>query len=191
MLPDWTTAGERRFPVRPPESGSSNRHLSGGRAVRPLAISTAAVLLMSPLFADEAKTGGTEKLSADEQAVLDATNAERKAADLPLLKVNPKLMKMAREQSALMAKLDKLGHDLDGKAFRDRAKASGYAYSLVGENVGEGYKTPKAAVEGWMKSEPHRKNLLNKDFTEIGVAVATAENGTRYWTQDFGAPAGK
>lgn len=151
-------------------------------------------LVLTLVAADEAKPAAAAKageaptLSAAEQAVLEATNKQRKAADLPPLKPHAKLLKMAREQSARMARLNKLGHDLEGKPFADRIKESGYPFAATGENVGEGYKTGKAAVAGWMDSPPHKKNLLGEEFTEIGVAVADAADGTRYWTQVFGKP---
>src|SRR5205823_6226660 len=99
---------------------------------------------------------------------------------------NPILTRMAKSHSATMAKLNKLGHDVGGRTFDDRMKASGYKFRTAGENVGQGYDTPKAAVEGWMNSPPHKANLLNEEFAEIGVAGA--EDGTRYWTQVFAAP---
>ena len=127
-------------------------------------------------------------LTADEKAVLELTNRERKAAGLAALKANPTLIRLAREHSATMARLNELGHDLGGTTFVGRIKASKYPYRRVGENVGQGYRTPKAAVEGWMDSEPHKENLLNKEFTQLGVAVVKAADGTRYWTQVFGTP---
>jgi uncharacterized protein YkwD len=127
-------------------------------------------------------------LTPDERAVLDLANKERTAAGLEKLTPHPVLTRMARSHSATMARLKQLGHDLDGKTFQDRAAVSGYRFGRAGENVGQGYAAPKAAVEGWMNSEPHKANILNGEFTEVGVAVARAEDGTRYWTQVFGAP---
>ena len=70
----------------------------------------------------------------------------------------------------------------------DRLREAKVAYRGVGENVGYAYRTPKEAVAGWMNSAPHKANLLNKDFTEIGVAVAKSADGTPYWTQIFAVP---
>src|SRR3954451_2607533 len=66
------------------------------------------------------------KLSADEQAVIDLTNAERKKADkcLEPLKMNPKLTEAARKHAANMAAQEKLEHELDGKTPSDRAEAA-------------------------------------------------------------------
>ena len=147
----------------------------------------AVAVLAASAAADDPKAE-KPKLSMEEQAILDLTNRERKAAGLPALKPSPVLMKLAREHSATMARLGQLGHELDGKTFNDRLRAAKVAYRGAGENVGYAYPTPKAAVAGWMSSGPHRANLLNREFTEIGVAVAKSADGTPYWTQVFAVP---
>jgi uncharacterized protein YkwD len=128
------------------------------------------------------------KMSDDEKAVIELTNAERKKTDLPPLKPNPKLFVAARAHAANMAKQDKLAHELDDATPADRITAAGYKFRQWGENVGWKYETPKAAVAEWMDSPIHKDNILNKDFTEIGVAVAKNEKGEPYWVQVFAAP---
>lgn len=128
------------------------------------------------------------KVSAEEQGVIDLTNAERKGAETPLpaLKMNPKLMDAARKHAANMAAQEKMDHVLDGKNPADRADAAGYKYQSLGENVAAGQTTPKQVVKGWMNSPPHRENILKDDYTEIGVAVAKGKDGMLYWVQVFG-----
>jgi len=128
------------------------------------------------------------KLSDAEKEVLELTNAQRKAANLPALQPNEKLLKAARSHSENMAKQQKLAHDLDDKSPFDRVKALGYEFSSCGENVAMGQRTPKEAMESWMKSEGHRANILNSSFAEIGIGQAKDANGQVYWTQVFGAP---
>lgn len=125
--------------------------------------------------------------SADEKAVLAETNRERKAAELAELTLDETLTKAAREYAATMAAANQLGHEVGGKDFPTRLKATGFQFRSGAENVARGPKTPKAAVESWMASEPHKANLLG-DFTEIGLGTATAADGTRYWVQIFAAP---
>lgn len=142
--------------------------------------------IIAPLAAQDAPK--PDALSKDEQAVLDLTNAQRKAANLPQLTMNPTLMKMAREHSTTMASLNQLGHDLNGTTFNTRLQKSGYPFGGAGENVAAGQQSPKEAITGWMGSPGHRANLMSRQYTEIGVAVATSSNGTRYWTQVFATP---
>jgi uncharacterized protein (TIGR03000 family) len=128
------------------------------------------------------------KISETEKAILDLTNAERKKKDLPELKPNPKLFAAARKHSENMARLEKLAHELEGKKPSDRTKAAGYAGGFIGENVAYGPTNAEEVVTGWMNSEGHRANLLNKNFTEIGIGVAKNEKGETYYTQVFGKP---
>ncbi|HVK13817.1 MAG TPA: CAP domain-containing protein [Gemmataceae bacterium] len=146
------------------------------------------VLLLIPALAVAQPKAKEFKLSEDEQGVLDATNAERKAEGLPPLKPNPKLFAAARAHSENMAKQSKLDHVLDEKTPADRVKAAGYAFRMVGENVEHNAPTPAEAVKDWMNSPGHKANILNKDFTEIGIAVARNDKGEPYWTQVFARP---
>ena len=143
-------------------------------------------LAFSPAAADDRKD--EFKLSKDEQALLDMTNAERKKRDLEPFKPNSKLFAAARVHAANMAKQEMLEHDLDGKGVSDRVAASGYKAAGLGENIGWNYAAPKQAVEGWMASDAHRANLLSREYTEVGLAVAKSAKGEPYWVQVFAAP---
>jgi uncharacterized protein YkwD len=126
------------------------------------------------------------ELSADEKAVIELTNAERKKVGLPPLVPHDKLMRMARGHSQNMARKQVAGHDLDGKGTSDRGRDVGYP-GEVGENVGAGQRGSAEAMRDWLKSKGHRENLLEKMYSEIGVGVADDSRGLRYWTQVFGA----
>jgi uncharacterized protein YkwD len=140
----------------------------------------------APPKKDEAKAA--VKLSEVEQAVIDASNAERKKVGLDPLAVDDKLMEAARGHAANMAKADKLDHTLDGQGVDARAKAAGYTFSRLGENIAWNQPKPKDAVAGWMDSTGHRENLLSQEYTQIGVAMAKNAKGEPYWVQVFGTP---
>lgn len=127
--------------------------------------------------------------TADEKAVLELSNKERKAADVKPLAFDAVLMKAARDHAANMAKQGKLSHELDGIAFGDRLQATGYKYGSAAENVAAGQKTPAKAIESWMNSEGHKQNLLNPGLTVLGVGIAKGDDGTIYWCQIFATPA--
>jgi hypothetical protein len=57
-------------------------------------------------------------------------------------------------------------------------------WTRAGENVAEGYPTPQAMFDGWMKSPGHRANILG-DYTDIGIAFVSL-NGKTWGVQDFG-----
>lgn len=55
----------------------------------------------------------------------------------------------------------------------------------VSENVGYGFSTAKTLVKAWLKSEEHRKNLENPNFTDMGISSQQDENGRSYFTNIF------
>ncbi len=128
------------------------------------------------------------KMSEIEREIVERTNAERKKQDLPELKPNPQLFLAARKHTENMARLDKMAHELEGKKPSDRVKETGYPGSYVGENVAYGLRNAEEVVKGWMGSEGHRKNILEANYTEIGIGVAKAANGALYFTQVFAKP---
>ena len=81
-----------------------------------------------------------------------------------------------------------------GKAsvLSERVETYGYKWKRIGENLGAGTNidTAEKMVEGWLKSDHHCANLMNADFTELGMVLITdeASHFTHYWTQNFGKP---
>lgn len=150
----------------------------------------AAMLIVSFSSLAEEKSKEKEskfKLSDEEKGVLDWTNAQRKAAGLSELVPNEKLFAAARAHSANMARHSKLDHGLGGSV-GTRVRAAGYSYSAAGENIAWNSATPGDTVKMWMNSSGHRANIMNGNFTEIGIAVSTNARGEPYWTQIFGRP---
>src|SRR5437588_11960924 len=93
------------------------------------------ILILLALASGGAAQEPKFKLSDEEQKLLDLTNAERKKKDLPPLKANPTLTKVARAHAANMAKQGKMEHILDGKNPYERIKESGYKFRLAAENI--------------------------------------------------------
>ncbi|MBW4476674.1 MAG: pre-peptidase C-terminal domain-containing protein [Tolypothrix brevis GSE-NOS-MK-07-07A] len=125
--------------------------------------------------------------------VLELTNAQRLQAGLQPLTLNSKLNNSAQTHSEDMALRDFFDHKgSNGSSMGDRAKASGYNFSRLGENIAAGYATPEDVVQGWLNSPGHRANILNPSYREIGIGYYYLANDTGnvnqnfYWTQDFG-----
>lgn len=125
--------------------------------------------------------------------VLELTNAQRLQAGAVPLKLNSKLNNSAQAHSQDMALHDFFDHKgSNGSSMSDRAKASGYQFSRLGENIAAGYATPEDVVQGWLNSPGHRANILNPSYREIGIGYYYLANDTGkinqnyYWTQDFG-----
>jgi len=125
--------------------------------------------------------------------VLELTNAQRLQAGAVPLTLNSKLNNSAQAHSEDMALHDFFGHKgSNNSSMGDRAKASGYKFSRLGENIAAGYATPEDVVQGWMNSPGHRANILNPSYREMGIGYYYLANDTGnvnqnyYWTQDFG-----
>ena len=148
-----------------------------------------ALLLVAPAtFADKNDESAGFAMSRWERAIVQLTNEERKKRKLPPLKPNPKLFAAARQHSIHMARRQQMAHELDGSVPHQRVAEAGYHARSLGENVAFGQRSPRQVVQTWMKSPGHRKNILNRRFTEIGVGVARSRRGLLYFTQVFGRP---
>jgi uncharacterized protein YkwD len=147
-----------------------------------------AVFVVAVGLAAQADPPAKFQMSKEEKQLFELTNKERKKKDLPPLKASPLLFKVARAHSANMAKQKKMDHVLDGKKPNQRVKEAGYRYLSTGENIAYGTLTQEEIMEKWMGSKPHRANILNKNFTEIGLGIVPDKDGVPYYTQVFGKP---
>ncbi len=126
---------------------------------------------------------------AFELEVVKLVNEERTKQGLKPLTENWELSRVARYKSSDMKDQGYFSHTSPtyGSPF-DMMKNFGIRYSYAGENIAYGQRSAKEVMEGWMNSDGHRKNILNPNYTEIGVGYAVKSNGTPYWTQMFIRP---
>ncbi len=61
-------------------------------------------------------------------------------------------------------------------------------YRAAGENLAYGFRTPEAVVKAWMNSKGHKANILDPDFTYIGIGYYESETGRIYCSQLFYTP---
>ena len=73
----------------------------------------------------------------------------------------------------------------DGRMFGSVLTDNGIRFNRAGENIAWGQTSPEQVMEAWMNSEGHRANILNPNFTEIGVGHYQNSNGRNYWVQLF------
>jgi len=67
---------------------------------------------------------------------------------------------------------------------------NGYDYKYAGENLALGFSSVEKEHQAWMNSPTHRKNILNPNYKEIGVAVGQGiidNNLVTLAVQSFGA----
>src|SRR5262249_23915200 len=132
--------------------------------------------------------------------IIGRTNAFRKEQGREKVRRDAKLTRAAEYFAGYMARTDRYGHSADGQRPAARATKYGYAWCIVLENIAyeynsRGFTTAELAegfFEGWKNSPGHRRNMLDPDVTDTGVAVARSDKtGYYYAVQMFGRPKSK
>ena len=124
------------------------------------------------------------------RSAFELINKKRAQSGLRPLIWSDELAEVARVHSSNMAEFNFFSHrGLDNKMVSDRADALRVGrWRAIGENIAfnRGFQDPVAkAVELWLDSTTHRKNLLDQSWQESGIGVAVAEDGSFYFTQVF------
>jgi uncharacterized protein YkwD len=132
--------------------------------------------------------GGT---NTQEREVLDLTNAARRQSGCGPLSLADSLVEAAGRHASDMVRRHYMDHtDPDGKSAFDRMEASGFHGSAMGENIAAGYDTAQRVFAAWMRSDGHRKNILNCNYNKIGIGYdpgqVKPDYGNGSWVQDFG-----
>jgi uncharacterized protein YkwD len=133
--------------------------------------------------------------SLDANQIISLTNMERKNNDSSLveLKYNGILKNIAGIRVKDMFTYQYFEHNspTGDNASKEAAK-NGYTYITIGENIALGnFNGPTGLVTSWMNSPGHRANILNKNYTEIGVYTEKGTyKGQSVWiaAQIFGKP---
>jgi uncharacterized protein YkwD len=171
-----------------------------GKALIPLALLMTLLLFLPPAWAqlrvitNPRGRSSIKHLPEVERRIYQLTNEVRRKKHLPPLDRDNALVATARAHSDDMLRRDFFSHvNPDGKAPQDRI-APAYARTLAraGENIwgGHGYDysdsklMARVIVDSWMTSPGHRANLLNPNYTHLGVGVSVLGKEIRA-TQNF------
>ena len=131
----------------------------------------------------EDNTGSMQGDFASQVAAL--VNAERAKYGLSALTVDTKVQQAALVRAKETAQ--SFSHTRpNGSSFSTALTEAGVSYRTAGENIAYGQSTPQQVMNAWMNSSGHRANILNANYTTIGVGY-TVINGTAYWAQLFTA----
>ena len=122
--------------------------------------------------------------------VVSLVNQKRAAHGLPSYRISPELMRAAQAHADDCKVHEWCGHTgSDGSDTRTRLIRAGYTPTFYGENWVQG-KDPTSAVNWWYNetppNDPHRKNLLNTHYADIGIGIAKADYGY-YFIANFGS----
>lgn len=117
--------------------------------------------------------------------VVALVNAERAKQGLSALTIDTKVQQAALVRAKESAQ--SFSHTRpNGSSFSTALTEAGVSYRTAGENIAYGQSTPQQVMNAWMNSSGHRANILNANYTTIGVGY-TVINGTAYWAQLFTA----
>jgi uncharacterized protein YkwD len=149
----------------------------GSRIFAVLACVAALVAVSAPAAFSAPSTNGSTLVSL-ESGLLRQLNVIRTDRGLVALRPSSRLAAAATQHSREMAEDGYFDHDsFDGTSFATRIAhwypTSGYQSWAVGENLLWSSPTidPARALDMWMHSAPHRANILNPRWREIGISA--------------------
>lgn len=111
-----------------------------------------------------------EKIQAVD--LLSEINKIRQENHLQSLSPNPQLTAAAQAKANDMVAQNYWSHNSpSGETPWDFIRQSGYLYQSAGENLARGFDNTQA-VEAWLKSPGHRRNILASKYTQTGFGYA-------------------
>lgn len=119
--------------------------------------------------------------------MIDLVNQERAKAGAAPLKVDMRLVESARAKSQDMIDNNYFAHTSPtlGQFYQIIRQKTGSTYSYLGENLA-GAPSVKTAHNSLMNSSGHRKNILNPNYTHIGIGIKKGGPYGMMFTQHFG-----
>ncbi len=144
--------------------------------------------------------GGHEVVLTEEGLIQHYTNAERRKKGLSPLRTSSALNYVAEAHSRNICKTRVFEHESEAfpkgwRTFTNRLRVAGVnnggeniAYRSLGEKK---HKWAGKVVNGWMKSHPHRRNILSSKYQYIGVGFTKCSNRLGYTVQIFSTRPGR
>jgi len=137
--------------------------------------------------------GSSQFAAVISSVLVDLTNGDRQVNAIGGLRVSPVLTAAAQAKANDMAENNYFAHVSPmGKNSWYWFKQVGYNFTYAGENLAVDFSDSVDVSRAWMNSPTHRKNILDGNFTEIGIAVAQGVyqgRETTFAVQMFGKPA--
>lgn len=131
----------------------------------------------------ENKPEADKELTFAEQ-VVELVNQERTKAGLSAVTLDQNIASAALVRAKEIE--TSFSHTRPNESkFSTALTEQGVTFKGAGENIAWGQKSPEAVIQAWMNSEGHRANILNKNFTKIGVGYYQNAAGRNFWTQLF------
>jgi len=130
--------------------------------MKPIFILIIALLLGTECIAQSVKMQGEEpSYSLD---LFEQINLYRLSMGMKRLRLDPKLVRLAKEHSKMMFRKQQMSHNNFEERFTQADS------QLCVENVGWNYNLPQEMFEGWRRSSGHNRNMLKKEVNRAGIA---------------------
>jgi uncharacterized protein YkwD len=115
-------------------------------------------------------------------------NDVRSDNGLPALRRNTQLNAAARSHASDMSRQNFFSHtSSNGDTLRERVSDAGYTYRCAAENLAWGQTSESAALDGWLKSPGHRRNIMDGRYKEYGFVRLSDPDGSHnpLWVMVF------
>jgi uncharacterized protein YkwD len=124
------------------------------------------------------------------QEVIDLVNEVRAEDRLEPVVRDESLTSIAGDYACEMIEEDFFSHEnpTTNADPGERLLAAGYIYYSMGENLAFGHRTAEDVFAAWMESPSHRANILDPEWSRVGMAVRTGGTYGWYWVQEFADP---
>ena len=129
----------------------------------------------------------SDALERSAQGAVAAVNAVRAQGGLGALRRSAPLDRAARAQADWLARAGHLSHrGRGGSTSLQRVRSAGYGACFAAENLARGPQGARDAARAWLASAGHRRNVLSRRASEVGVAVRPDRSGRPIWVMVFG-----
>ncbi len=128
----------------------------------------------------------TASAPSREEIILDIVNEERAKLGVAPLVLNATMNKAAALRAQEITTL--FSHTRpDGTDCFTVYSEFNISYRTAGENIAAGNSTAAATAQQWINSQGHYENMIDPNYTEMGVGYAYSANSQygHYWVQIF------
>lgn len=142
-------------------------------------IGTAHIDYITPTDEQKAAVSNTEtiesvstlNLTEDENELLNLINAEREKNNLSAFKIDESLQNVARLKAQDLVENNYFSHisPTYGTPF-EMLRNNQISYKTASENIA-GNPSISGALDSWLNSDSHKKNILSNDYNYTGLAV--------------------
>ncbi len=148
-----------------------NKNLSPQRVMKTKQFTLAAIfLLIVGVFLLPNSAAKASDITPEN--LIKLTNEERAKHNLGPLSYNDQLKEAATNKASHLLAGQYFAHTSpEGRTFSVWIKEVGYKFIYAGENLAMDFMTAEGVVKAWMKSESHKKNILNPFYDEIAIAT--------------------